>query len=114
MENLGAVTQFTCPECHGSLWRIYEGKILRFRCRTGHAYTAESLLADLSEYIEDSLWTTIRSLEENAALMRHIHDHLREQGDGEVAERYLLQAEQAEDRAQQVRASLNERSEGGR
>ncbi|HEY3935765.1 MAG TPA: chemotaxis protein CheB [Gemmatimonadales bacterium] len=34
---LGQLTPFTCPECHGALVRIAEGKMSRFRCHTGHA-----------------------------------------------------------------------------
>ncbi len=30
---LGELTPFTCPECHGVLVRIAEGKMARFRCR---------------------------------------------------------------------------------
>lgn len=31
---------FTCAECHGALVQLEEGPIVRFRCHTGHAYTA--------------------------------------------------------------------------
>lgn len=108
MDKLGEVTQFTCPECHGSLWRIHEGRILRFRCRTGHAYTADSLLTGLGESIEDTLWAAVRSLEESASLLRHIHGHLLEQGDEVTASAFLAEAERAERRGQQVRAALGE------
>ena len=35
---LGKVSRFTCPECHGSLWSIEDGSMLRFRCHVGHAF----------------------------------------------------------------------------
>src|SRR5262249_52473712 len=35
-------TAFTCPTCHGALWELTEGDLLRFRCHTGHAFGAES------------------------------------------------------------------------
>lgn len=41
---LGTLTPFTCPECHGALVKIAEGKMSRFRCHTGHAYTDNALL----------------------------------------------------------------------
>jgi two-component system, chemotaxis family, protein-glutamate methylesterase/glutaminase len=43
---LGQPTTLTCPECHAPLWEIQDGGLLRFRCRTGHAFTAESMLAE--------------------------------------------------------------------
>lgn len=33
---LGELTPFACPECHGALVRIKEGKLSRYRCHTGH------------------------------------------------------------------------------
>src|SRR5688500_18102992 len=39
---LGPLTQFTCPECKGSLVKISEGGLFRFRCHTGHGFSAES------------------------------------------------------------------------
>jgi two-component system chemotaxis response regulator CheB len=65
---LGAASLFSCPECHGVLLEVTDGKPLRFRCRVGHAYSAESLIADQSSQLEASLWTTLRALEENCAL----------------------------------------------
>lgn len=38
---LGESTNFTCPECDGTLLRVKEGNTLRFRCHTGHTYSAE-------------------------------------------------------------------------
>ncbi len=41
---LGELTPFTCPDCHGALVRIVEGKLSRFRCHTGHGFTEDALL----------------------------------------------------------------------
>ena len=41
----GTASGFTCPECHGALWELQEDGLLRFRCRVGHAFSAESLLS---------------------------------------------------------------------
>jgi len=49
-----------------------EGKLLRFRCRVGHAYTAEALRTALSDSVEEALWAAMRTLEEKAALLRRI------------------------------------------
>ena len=36
--SLGEASAFTCPECHGALIEITNGKLVRFRCNTGHAF----------------------------------------------------------------------------
>ena len=51
-----------------------EGRI-RFRCHTGHSYTARTLLSELSEGIEDALWIAIRSLHEGSMLTRQLAVH---------------------------------------
>ena len=43
---LGDQVPFNCPGCGGVLWKIKEGSFLRYRCHTGHAYTAAALLAE--------------------------------------------------------------------
>lgn len=103
---LGQVSELTCPECHGALWRLMEGKLMRFRCRTGHAYTAEALLQDLTESIEVMEWTIMRGIEERAALLRHMAQHLREGGDLQAGERVQRQAEHAWEHAQRLRRVL--------
>ena len=59
-EALRVPSGFACPECHGVLWEIDEGKMERYRCRVGHAYTADSLRAALSETAEATLWAALR------------------------------------------------------
>ena len=49
---------------------------MRFRCHTGHAYSADSLLAAINEAIEDALWNTVRAIDEGARFIRHLADHL--------------------------------------
>lgn len=64
----GVPSAYTCPECHGTLWEIKDGDLLRFHCRVGHAYSVESLMADQSESVERVLWAAMRSFEERADL----------------------------------------------
>jgi two-component system, chemotaxis family, protein-glutamate methylesterase/glutaminase len=63
---LGDPSVFTCPECHGALLKMRNGKPPRYRCHTGHAYTMAALEASMPENIEASLWAAIRALEEYA------------------------------------------------
>lgn len=44
-EHPGVLAPFGCPDCGGTLWELREGNLVRFRCRVGHAWTSEALLA---------------------------------------------------------------------
>jgi two-component system chemotaxis response regulator CheB len=73
---LAEPSKFACPECHGVLLRMKDGPQGRFRCHTGHSYTALSLLAAVNEQIEASIWNSIRSLEEGRLLLCTLADHV--------------------------------------
>ena len=100
---LGEPSNYACPECHGVLLELKEGSNVRFRCHTGHAYSVDSLLAEIGEKTEESLWTTIRSLEEGALFMRQLAQHFSELHDGTDAEDLLKKAEESQRRADLVR-----------
>lgn len=76
--DLGEITPYTCPECHGILVQLKEGGVPRFRCHTGHAYSINTLLAEVTEHVEESLWNSLRSIEESAMLLAHLARHVRE------------------------------------
>jgi two-component system, chemotaxis family, protein-glutamate methylesterase/glutaminase len=40
---------FGCPDCGGAPWELQDDQWLRFRCRVGHAYSAEGLLITQAE-----------------------------------------------------------------
>jgi hypothetical protein len=48
---------------------------MRFRCRTGHAFTANSLLAQQSESTEAAIWNAMRALQESSMLLTHLAEH---------------------------------------
>ena len=99
---LGEPSIFTCPECHGTLLKLRGEHPLRFRCHTGHAFSADSLLADLSEATEEAIWNTIRSIQESSMLMTHLAEHWRSI-DAEMSEELLRRAQKAQARVEQVR-----------
>ena len=68
----GNPSQFACPECGGVLWELDGEEMLRFRCRVGHAYTANSLSVEQSVAAEGSLWAAMRALEEGASLAKRM------------------------------------------
>lgn len=99
IDKLGKLTPFTCPDCHGSFWEMREGSLMRFRCRAGHAYTAESLIAKQRQTIEDLLHGAIRATEENPTLLRYLSEHAREHNDHLTADHFLYQTAENERRA---------------
>jgi two-component system, chemotaxis family, protein-glutamate methylesterase/glutaminase len=104
--SLGDPSAFACPECHGVLLEIAEANRMRYRCHTGHSYTFDALLADIDENVEDSLWNTIRALEERVMLMRHMAKHVRDADAGATSAEFNARAEATQRRADVLRSVL--------
>lgn len=90
----GALTQFTCPECHGALVEIEEGSLARYRCHTGHAFTPSALLDGIAETVGTSLWNALRAMQEAVMLLDRMATRLAEIGAVEEAARFRRKAEQ--------------------
>lgn len=102
----GKPSAFSCPDCHGVLWEVQEGELSRFRCRVGHAFSPNSLLASQSSNLEDALWGAFRALEENAALAQRLGERAAERGHTQAAARFGQQAADARQRAAVIREVL--------
>jgi two-component system, chemotaxis family, protein-glutamate methylesterase/glutaminase len=90
--DLGPLSQFTCPECRGSLVKISEGGLFRFRCHTGHGFSADALLDGLMETLDGLVWQTTRAFQEASMLLEHIGRHLQENGGSTKANDILAKA----------------------
>lgn len=101
-------SNLTCPECGGTLFEKPGERPLHFRCRTGHAYSPESLLSEQFHSLEGSLWAALRSLEENASLCRRMEERSRQHGNTFSTKRYEKRAEEAEKHAEALRRILIE------
>jgi two-component system chemotaxis response regulator CheB len=119
-ENLDGITKigdpslFTCPDCHGTLLNIKDEALLRFRCHTGHAFTAQSLLASLNESTEDTIWSAVRTLQEGAMLLHHLAQHARDADQEDEAKKLDREAQQKLEQALLLRKGLGPRPERGR
>jgi two-component system chemotaxis response regulator CheB len=102
----GTPSPFACPECAGVLWELDEGGVLRFRCRTGHAYSVGTLLAEQSEALEAALWTALRALEEKASLVQRMASRARDRNQPFSAKRFEEQGQDMQQRATLVRQML--------
>ncbi|MGN6638867.1 MAG: chemotaxis protein CheB [Mucilaginibacter sp.] len=72
LEKIGTRSNYSCPDCGGALWEIKDDVIPRYRCYTGHVFTANVLLEKQAEELEDSLWVSIRMLEERRNLLQRM------------------------------------------
>jgi two-component system, chemotaxis family, protein-glutamate methylesterase/glutaminase len=107
MQAIGAPTPLTCPECHGALFEMEDGEMARYRCHTGHAFTADSLAEDQDVAVEHALWGALRALRENAQLARTLSGRAKQLNLGRAAEQHDRRAEEA-DRHAEVLAVLLE------
>jgi two-component system, chemotaxis family, protein-glutamate methylesterase/glutaminase len=103
-EEVGRPSGYTCPECHGGLWEIDEGSLVRYRCRVGHAYSADSLVAAYGSSVEAALWAALRSLAENAAFAERLARRAESMGQTIALDRFMTQAKRAKEHAR----TLNE------
>ena len=105
-ETVGVPSGFVCPECGGTLWEIHDKDLIRFRCRVGHAYSPQTLLAHQSDALEEAFWAALRALEERAALARRMAERAHKSSQHHLAGHYAEEAEDAEQRATLIRTVL--------
>jgi two-component system, chemotaxis family, protein-glutamate methylesterase/glutaminase len=103
---VGTPSVFSCPECGGVLWEIRDGDLVRFRCRVGHAYSIESMMAAQSEGVEEALWAALKTLEESVNLSRRLEDKARKRGQDWLAQRFKEKLQDAEQRAKVIQSVL--------
>ncbi|RKG90834.1 chemotaxis protein CheB [Corallococcus terminator] len=99
-------SHFSCPDCGGVLFELDEEGLLRFRCRTGHGYTAEALSSSQQHHLDAALWAALRALEESASLSRRMAAKARERNHGHSAERFEERALTAESQVELLRRAL--------
>jgi two-component system, chemotaxis family, protein-glutamate methylesterase/glutaminase len=105
-KRLGTVVPLTCPECHGALYEIREDGFLRFRCHTGHAFTADALRSDQEDAWERALYQALASQEEQLTLLRKMAEDARERGLPVNAQSYEQRARGYEEGAEIIRALI--------
>jgi two-component system, chemotaxis family, protein-glutamate methylesterase/glutaminase len=97
--DLGELTTFACPDCHGALIRIKEGNLSRFRCHTGHGFTEDVLLEKVMQTTGEMIWQVTRGLQEAEMVLEHMGQHIRDQGDSARAEKFFAKAREIASRA---------------
>jgi two-component system chemotaxis response regulator CheB len=102
----GEPSPFSCPACGGVLWEVDDEDLLRFRCRVGHAYTAESALDGQADDVERALWMALRALRERAHLSDRIASRSQASGAARSARQFEALAREAREQADVIRRVL--------
>ncbi len=101
---LGTLSPYNCPHCNGVLWEVEDGPIHRYRCHTGHAYTAATLDAAQEEALDRSLFDSLRAHRGRADLMRRMIAR-----DDGVGERMRVRIALVEEDADRLESIIRER-----
>jgi two-component system chemotaxis response regulator CheB len=119
MDQIGSRVALTCPECGGAIWEIRHSSVLRYRCHTGHAFTARVLESLQGGQVEESLWAAVRALHEQEQLFRQMFRKLHAlqtvpPGKDDPVDEYLAKADRAAEHAQLLRDLIMMRMQTGR
>jgi len=104
----GELSPFTCPECHGVLTQLRDGRVVRYRCHTGHAFSASTLLEATTEQVEARLWDAVRAYDETIMLLNKMGEELVKAGNTKAAEQCFDKAREAHERSRPVREAALE------
>ena len=104
--DVGKLSPFACPECHGVLVELKEGGRCRFRCHTGHAYSSSALVSEITESVNKSYWKAMRGLEEAAMLLEQAGRELQDERQLAASEVYKAQAKIAREQALKLRDTV--------
>jgi two-component system chemotaxis response regulator CheB len=105
LEKIAKPSSFVCPDCGGGLWEL-RGKEARYRCRVGHGYSVDDLVASQDAQVERALWAAARSLEDRAALSRSLAEQWRGRDADELVERFLKRSQESTQHASTLRDLL--------
>jgi two-component system chemotaxis response regulator CheB len=110
LDTIGKPSSLTCPECSGALWEIRQPGPVRYRCHTGHAFTATVLEALQGTEVEDAIWGAIRALHEQERLFSKMREKALQLGHEHSSADYLRKAQQAQRHAQALREVIAARA----
>ncbi len=95
---------YTCPDCQGALTEVHPAG--RYRCRIGHAWSAQALLSAHAGEFRFALQKALRALDEKAGLARKLAAQLSGRRPTGLAERYAASAREAAEAAETLRRFL--------
>jgi two-component system chemotaxis response regulator CheB len=107
MDRIGRRSVLACPDCHGVMWEIDEGELVRYRCHVGHAYTAELMALALDEGLNRALAAALRGLDERISLAQRLRDQAQASGHLRVADSWSQKIHEYERESEVIRSSVH-------
>jgi two-component system chemotaxis response regulator CheB len=98
-KQVGKPSPYSCPECGGVLWEIQDDQLVRFRCRVGHAFSLDSMMAEQAEALEEAIWTALKIVQERGSISHRMAQQARTNGHIALAQRYDDRKRDADQRA---------------
>jgi two-component system chemotaxis response regulator CheB len=111
MDRIGRRSVLACPDCHGVMWEIDEGDVVRYRCHVGHAYAADTMSMALDENLRQALGSALRALEERIALAERLRRQAADRGQDEAAESWAATKLEHEAEADVIRNAVRRADE---
>ena len=74
-------------------------KLVSTPVNTGHAFSADALLAAITETLEGNPWSALRNIQESVMFLNHMGDHFSEVNQPKLAAMYFRKAKEAGERA---------------
>ncbi len=72
LEQMSAPSGLNCPICRSAVYELKDQRVLRYRCRSGHAFSAQSLLSGQADAREAYLSSLFGALIEEATLTKRL------------------------------------------
>lgn len=106
----GPQVPVTCTDCNGALWLsndVAETSPSRYECHVGHQFSERGLASAKLEELEAGMWTALRVLKENAALLGTMAERARAGGRLHFAEQLERTRQQYHDKAQIIQRAID-------
>lgn len=106
MDRIGRRSVLACPDCHGVMWEIDEGELIRHRCHEGHAHTEDSMELALDDNVRRALGSALRALAERAALAEKLRKQAESSGHANVARHWASREREYQGEADILRRAI--------
>jgi two-component system, chemotaxis family, protein-glutamate methylesterase/glutaminase len=106
MDRIGRRSALTCPECDGVLWEIEEADALRYRCHTGHAFTADLVNIALEDSLSRALAVALRLFEQRSEIAHNLERQATARGQPSTAKMWRERIDEIRIEAEVIRDAI--------